>query len=262
MVLRIMMNKLHIFLFLMAYLLMPAEGAELKFVTHDFPPFSYESGGTLSGAAIDIVRQTCSEIEMSCPIELLPWKRAQFKVKRGKVQAMLVIGWNNKRAQWLSFSPPLLKTQYGFFVNSSNPLDYRSLSDIAGAKIGVLESSNTLDHLNIIRQQMIESKLEPISIQGIHDNNLVFKMLDNEGRNIEMLYSNRDVGNTVIAQHNLKNVRYAGPHEELYYYIGFGRKHADMELVERFNSGFIKLQQAGVIQGILAQYNLEGVEAD
>jgi len=256
------MDRLHISLFLMANLLVPAQGSELKFVTHDFPPFSYESGGTLSGAAIDIVRQTCSEIEVSCSIELLPWKRAQFKVKRGLVQAMLVIGWNNKRAQWLSFSPPLLKTQYGFFVNRSNPLDYRSLSDIANAKIGVLESSNTFEHLNKIRQQMIESTLEPIRIQGIHDNNLVFKMLDNEGRNIEMIYSNRDVGNTVIAQHNLKNVRFAGPHEELYYYIGFGRKHVDKELVERFNSGFIKLQQEGVIQGILSEYNLESVEPD
>ncbi len=256
------MNKLHVLLFLMINLLLPAEGAELKFVTHDFPPFSHESGGTLSGAAIDIVRQTCSEIEISCPIELLPWKRSQFKVRRGQVQAMLVIGWNNKRAQWLSFSPPLLKTQYGFFVNTSNPLDYQSLSDIAGAKIGVLESSNTFDHLNEIRQKMIESKLEPISIQEIHDNTQVFKMLDNEGRNIEMIYSNRDVGNTVITQHNLKNVRYAGPNEELYYYIGFGLKHTDKALVERFNSGFIKLQRSGVIQKILAQYNLEGVEPD
>ncbi|WP_041421626.1 substrate-binding periplasmic protein [Shewanella sediminis] len=257
-----MMNKLHVLLFLMINLLLPAEGAELKFVTHDFPPFSYESGGTLSGAAIDIVRQTCSEIEISCPIELLPWKRSQFKVRRGHVQAMLVIGWNNKRAQWLSFSPPLLKTQYGFFVNRSNPLDYLSLSDLAGARVGVLESSNTFSHLTKIRQQMIESNLKPISIQGIHDNNLVFKMLDNEGRNIEMIYSNRDVGNTLIVNNNLKNVRYAGPNEELYYYIGFGRKHADKELVERFNNGFMKLQQAGVIQDILAQYNLEGVEPD
>ncbi|WP_185817655.1 substrate-binding periplasmic protein [Shewanella atlantica] len=260
------MKKFHIFLFLMANLLMAAqgtaEGAELKFVTHDFPPFSHESGGTLSGAAIDIVRQTCSEIEISCPIELLPWKRSQFKVKRGQAQAMFVIGWNNKRDQWLTFSPPLLKTQYGFFVNRTNPLDYQSLSDLAGAKVGVLESSNTSDHLKKIRQQMIELNLDPITIQGIHDNKLVFKMLDNEGRNIEMIYSNRDVGNTVIAQYDLQNIRYAGPNEELYYYIGFGRKHADKDLVGRFNRGFIKLQQTGVIQSILAEYNLQSVDPD
>ncbi len=256
------MNKLHISLLIMVNLLMPLEGAGLKFVTHDFPPFSFRNGETLSGAAIDIVRQTCSEIQIECSIELLPWKRAQFKVRRDHAQAMMVIGWNNTRAQWLTFSPPMLKTQYGFFTNISNPLNYQSLSDIAGVKVGVLESSNTSKRLKKIRQQMIELKLEPISIQEIHDNNLVFKMLDNEGRNIEMIYSNRDVGNTVIAQHNLHNVRYAGSNEELYYYIGFGRKYADKELVERFNHSFKKLQRSGVIQKILAEYHLETIESD
>ncbi len=239
-----------------------AQAAELKFVTHNFPPFSYIKGEALSGAAIDIVRQACDDTDISCSIELLPWKRSQFKVKRGLVQAMLVIGWNNKRAQWLTFSPPLLKTQYGFFVNSSNPLNYSSLSDLAGARVGVLESSNTSEHLKKIRQQMIEANLEPITIQEIHDNTQVFKMLNNEGRNIEMIYSNRDVGNTLIAQGNFNNVRYAGSNEELYYYIGYGRKHADKEVVDRFNMSLQRLQRSGVIQSILAGYNLESAEPE
>lgn len=243
-------------------LLFPIEGVELKFVTQDFPPFNYEVEAVVSGPAADIIREICSEMKIKCSFQMLPWTRAQRRVRYGKAHGMFVIGWNKERAKWLHFSPPLLKTQYGFFVRKNNPLQYKKLSSITGKNIGVFGPSNTSNSLEKLRKQMIELKLNPINIEILHDDILIFKMLDRGGRFIDLVYSNRDVGNAIIHQFNLKNIRYAGMQKKLKYYIGFSRQYTDKKIVDQFNATFKKLYKAKVIQNILADYYMETAEND
>lgn len=233
-----------------------AEGTELRFNTQDFPPFSYKTEGAVSGPAAEIIRRVCAEMNITCSFDLLPWRRAQHRVKTGQADALFVIGWNKERSEWLYYSPPILETQYGFFVHKDNPLQYQSPSDIAGNEVGVFGPSNTAKSLEKLNQRMIKSNLKPIEIHMVHDDTLAFRMLDRGDRDIHYVYSNRDVGMAIISQERLKNIRYAGTQKRLKYYIGFSRKHTDRQLVDAFNEAFKQLDKEGIIQKILAEHHL------
>ncbi|BCS98956.1 hypothetical protein DSLASN_45880 [Desulfoluna limicola] len=237
-----------------------SEGAELRFTTQDFPPFSYKVEDTVSGPAADIIRRVCSEINIQCSFELLPWRRAQYWVKTGQADALFVIGWNKERAKWLHFSPPLLETEYGFFVHKDTPLYYRTPSDISGFEVGVFGPSNTASSLAELKKHMTKSNLEPIEIHMVHDDTLAFRMLDRGDRDIHYVYSNRDVGLAIIHQEGLQNIRYAGTQKRLEYYIGFSRTHTDRQLVDAFSEAFKQLDKKGIIRKILAEHRLKAPE--
>ena len=142
----------------------------LKFTTQDFPPFSYPIEGAVSGPAVEVIRRVCKEMTTSCSFRLLPWSRAQQQVRTGEANGMFVIGWNKKRSKWVHFTPPIMNTEYGIFVNKSNSLNFTKLSDVSGYKIGVYGPSNTSNSLKKIKAKMAEEGLKPISITQMQCN--------------------------------------------------------------------------------------------
>lgn len=232
-----------------------ARGAELKFNTQDFAPFNYEIGGVVSGPGADIIRRICSDIKIDCSFNLLPWARAQEEVRNGIAQALFLIGWNEERAQWLYFSPPILKSEYGFFVRNDNPLKFKHVSDVKGYTIGVYGPSNTSFFL-----EKIKAEIQDLTIDMTPDDPAAFKKLS-LGR-VAAVYSNRDVGYDLIAKLSLTNLRYAGVHTGLKYYVGFSQKFTDKKLVDQFNATFRNLYKRGLIQEILAKYHMEAAQLE
>jgi polar amino acid transport system substrate-binding protein len=234
------------------------QAAELVFNTQDFAPFSYAIDGVVSGPGKELIQRVCKEMKADCTFNLLPWKRAQDEVRSGKAKAMFVIGWNEKRAKWLHFSPPIMNTEYGFFVRKDNPLSYKQPSDIQTLTVGVYGPSNTANSLEKIKKQMQEQKLTPIKIDMRPDDEAGFKKLAS-GR-INAVFSNRDVGFALLAKLNLKDaVRYAGPSKSLKYYIGFSQEHNDKKVLEQFDAAYLALYKAGVIKEILDRHQMEAV---
>ena len=76
----------------------------------------------------------------------------------------------------------------------------------------------------------------------------------------DFVYSNKDVGFALIHQIHLKNLRYAGAHKYLKYYIGFSKKFNDKKIVDLFNKTFKKQFDKGLIQRVLAIYQMEPAE--
>lgn len=230
-------------------------GTELKFNTQAFTPFNYEIDGVVSGPVADIIRKICKEMKISCSFRLLPWTRAQKEVKEGKSHGMFVIAWNKKRAEWLYFTPPILNTEYGFFVRDDNPLEFKQVSDIKGYKVGVYGPSNTSESL-----EKIKAKIKDLTIDLRYNDESGFKKLS-IGR-VSAVYSNRDVGYAMIKKIGLKDIRYAGPHRKLKYYIGFSQQFNDKKIVDRFNATFLDLHKRGVVQNILKKYFMEPAEIE
>lgn len=232
-----------------------AGAAELKFNTQDFAPFNYEVGGVVSGPAADIIRRICSEIKITCPLHLLPWRRAQDEVRNGTAHGMFVIGWNEERAKWLYFSPPILNTEYGFFVRDNNPLKFKQNSDVKGYTVGVFGPSNTATSL-----EKIKAEIKDLTIDMTPDDEAAFKKLS-LGR-VDAVFSNRDVGYDMMRKINIKNIRYSGHQQSLKYYIGFSQKFTDKKLVDQFNATFRNLHQRGTIQEILAKYKMDAAQLE
>ena len=241
-----------------ALLFVPASlvnAAELKFNTQDFAPFSYEINGAVAGPAVEIIAKVCAKMDAKCTFALLPWKRAQQKVEQGSVQGMFVIGWNESRSKWVHFSPPILKTEYGFFVNSSSSLSYKALKDVEGQTVSVYGPSNTSKSLERIREKMKKAGLTPIKIDMRPDDEAGFKKL--ALNRVDAVFSNRDVGFALAAKLGLtQKVRYAGQTRSLNYYIGFNAAKNNQKVLDRFNGAFNELTKAGEIQRILDKYNM------
>jgi polar amino acid transport system substrate-binding protein len=233
---------------------LPAE--ELKFNTQDFAPFSYEIDGVVSGPAAEIIRRVCQDMDITCTFSLLPWRRAQEEVKSGKANGMFIIGWNEKRAKWVHFTPPIMNTEYGFFVKNDNSLKYAQHSDVEGYTVGVYGPSNTANSLNKVKVKMENEILKPITIDMRPDDEAGFKKLA-LGR-LDAVFSNRDVGYALIAKLGLKGkIRYAGASRSLKYYIGFSQEHNDKSILEKFDTTYLELYKRGVIKGILDRYQME-----
>jgi polar amino acid transport system substrate-binding protein len=232
-----------------------AKGADLTFNTQDFAPFSYRVNGVVSGPATEIIGKVCARIEAKCSFVLMPWTRAQHEVKLGKANGMFVIGWNKGRAKWVHFSPPILKTEYGFFLHKSNGLAFEGLKDVEGVTVSVYGPSNTSKSLQALQAKMKSMNLKPIKIDMRPDDEAGFKKL--ALRRVDAVFSNRDVGFALAAKLGVNaKIRYAGKTKELNYYIGFAAAHNDPKLLSRFNAAFKELDKAGAIREVLKKYSM------
>jgi len=230
--------------------LSPAGAAELIFNTQEFAPFTYSEGGVVKGPVTEIVRKVCAEMRIECPIRSLPWRRAQQEVEEGKANGMFAIGWNAERAKWLYFSPPIVITEYGFFVRNENPLVFKQNADVKGYTVGVFGPSNTSTALEKIR-----AEVKDLTIDMTPQDEAAFQKLS-VGR-VQAVFSNRDVGHDLSRSLGITNIRYTGRQQSLKYYVGFSQKFTDKALVDQFSAAFRTLHKQGVIQEILARYRMD-----
>lgn len=228
----------------------PAISVELKFNTQDFAPFSYMKNGLVSGPAVDIIRDICTDIKVNYSFKLLPWRRAQKEVENGDANAMFLIGWNKKRSKWLYFSPPVLDTEYGFFVLKNDNRNFKNIYDLKGYTVAVYGPSNTSNSLQIIKE-----KITDLSIDLRHDDECGFKKLSR--KRVDAVYSNKDVGYSIMRKLSIKNIKYLGPNKRLKYYIGFSKKYTDKKFVDIFNKAFLRLLKKGRIKQILKRYSMK-----
>jgi len=231
---------------------------ELRFNTRDFYPFSYQVNQRVSGPVADIIREVCKRIDITCSFKLMDWTLAQKEVQEGKADGLFVVGWNRQRADWLLFSPQILKTEYGFFMAAGNIVQFKENRDIAGFRVGVYGPSNTSRLLNEIHDKMSRDQtIKPIEIDLRPDEVELLKDLNSSNRTITAVYSNKDVGNAIKKKLGLINVLYAGTQKKLDYFIGFNKKTIDKKLLFRFNSEFIKLYKSGYVKKTLDFYDIE-----
>ncbi len=223
-----------------------AFGQSLVFNTQEFSPFSYDIEGRVSGPVAEIIETACQKSQLICSFRLLPWTRAQNEVSLGKAHALFVIGKNKEREEWLYFSPPILKTEYGFFVRTDDPLKYTDVSDMKGYKVGVYGPSNTSKKLEGLK----EMSGGAFTIDLRPDDESGFRKLS-IGR-VTAVFSNKDAGFALIQKIKLDNLRYAGKQCELNYYIGFSKKYNDRAVVERFNETLLEMKKDGIIKDILS----------
>jgi len=233
-----------------------AQNDRLRFVTLEFAPFIYGEEGKVTGPGRDVIAAVCAEAEIECTYDIYPWRRAQKLIRDGAADGMMVIGRNPKREKWVRFSPPMFRTEYGFFVGSGVGLSFSDLSQIAGYRIGVFAPSNTANSLKTIRDKMAAKGLEPIQIEERPDDASGLRKVS-VGR-LDAVYSNRDRGFSILKAEGIDGkVRYAGAHRVLKYYSGFARAFPNQALLDRFDAAWSKLFRRGEAQKIIAGYSLE-----
>ncbi|WP_428649521.1 substrate-binding periplasmic protein [Roseibium sp.] len=228
----------------------------LRFVTLEFAPFIYGENKQVAGPGRDVIAAVCKKSGISCSFDIYPWRRAQELMASGDADGMMVIGRNPAREEWLDFSPPMFRTEYGFFVPADNQMVFEEPGQIAGFKVGVFAPSNTQTQLEDLRDDMIDAGLDPIVIDGHPDDAAGMRKLA-VGR-VDAVYSNRDRGWGIVSDEKLEGkVRYAGGHKAVLYYAGIAKTYPDRDVVDRFFASWRALFAEGRAQEIIESYKLE-----
>lgn len=234
---------------------------QIRFVTLEFAPFIYGENEQVAGPGRDVIAAVCAEAKLDCTYDIYPWRRAQELMKDGDADGMMVIGRNPEREEWIRFTPPLFRTEYGIFVSADDDMAFTDLAQLQGYKIGVFAPSNTAKQLMAVRDEMLARGLDPIEIDERPDDSSGFRKLA-AGR-IDAVYSNRDRGQQILDAEDLgAGVRYAGGHQEIFYYAGFARSFPDQELLDRFDDAWRELFRRGEAQDIIKSYGLEPAQAE
>lgn len=244
-----------IFISLLFHIYSNAYGSQLKFYTQEFSPFSYTENGEVKGPAAKIIRQVCAMLKMDCMIKSMSWSRAQKAVKKGKANAMFVIGWNKPRSKWLYFTHPLMQTGYGFFVKKDSAFEYTNPEDLNGMTVGVYGPSNTSRSLFNLQEQLKNSGKGSFKIDMRPNDEPGFQKVS-KGR-IDAVYSNKDVGLSIIKKLLLKNVKFSCYHRKLEYFIGFSMEHNDKKVFDKFNEGLKNFNKSGELQKILDHWSMK-----
>ena len=253
---RIAANSLIPFVFLVLLVRTAAAEGTLRFVTLEFAPFIYGENQQVAGPGRDVIEAVCEAASIDCSFDIYPWRRAQELMKSGDADGMMVIGRNPAREEWLHFSPPMFRTEYGFFVQADNSLSYQKASQIAGYRVGVFAPSNTATQLEGIRSAMEEAGMDPIQIDGHPDDAAGLRKLA-VGR-LDAVYSNRERGWGIVAAEALDGkVRYAGPHKAVLYYAGITKDYPHPHVVANFFETWRALFASGEAQQIIKGYGLE-----
>jgi len=114
---------------------------ELRFVTEDFPPFTYASATATAdraaGPFVEIVEAVCARMEVDCPVQLLPWRRALALAETGEVDGIFTVIRSPERERAFHLTRMLVTSRYGVYARSSSRFVFHRSQDLAGRSVAV-----------------------------------------------------------------------------------------------------------------------------
>lgn len=228
---------------------------ELRFVTEEFPPFSYSRGAIASGALPEIVNATCARLQWRCRIEVLPWRRALQLAEDGEADGIFTVIQSPAREQAFFITPMLVTSRYDFFTLRSSDFQYSHPDDLRGRLIGVYGPSGT----SFVLQESLRNTPN-VEIKIVTNNHRLLLML-NAGRFGEhgLVVLNSDVARHVIEHEHLYALRHAGHLAPVSYGIGFSRKKVTPAQFQAFSHELNTLRNDGQLATILQRYGLQPV---
>lgn len=234
--------------------------AELRFVTEDFPPFTYalrqpsssDDGIHAAGPLVEIVQAVCKRLQYRCPIDLHPWRRALDLAERGEADGIFTVVRSPRRETFFHITRMLVTSRYSVFSRDTHYVFSQS-KDLAGRVVGVYGPSGTSYVLSERLQQV-----GGVQMQMVPDNRQLLRMLET-GRFGEegLAVINQDVAWHLIEDEQLGSLREAGQLEPVSYGIGLSRKTIDPAQFQRFEQALDALISDGTVPTILRQYQLE-----
>jgi hypothetical protein len=106
-----------------------------KIATFDYPPIFHTAiDGTPSGTVVETVTYLCEQAELTCQVEVLPFRRAYQKIQNGLVDALLTIKVENFRKCCM---PTDWETPWvaGFFTHRSIAQTPKQPDEILGERL-------------------------------------------------------------------------------------------------------------------------------
>lgn len=141
----------------------------------DYPPFSIvEPDGGVTGFSVELLRAALAAMDREVTFRTGPWAEVRGWLEAGEIQALPLVGRTPEREEIFDFTIPYM-TLYGAIVVRDDTTDVRSLEDLRGRSVAVMEGDNAEEFLRredrgveIVTTVTFEEALRRLS-QGRHD---------------------------------------------------------------------------------------------
>ncbi|MCP4134793.1 MAG: transporter substrate-binding domain-containing protein [bacterium] len=110
----------------------------VKLAYVDFAPYEYSDNGKPAGILVEIVQKVCKNAGVPIHLKLLPFKRALKMVKEGQMDGLFNFYKTPERLKSFDYSEPIITNPLVNFVRKDSALNYRTLNDLNGKKVGVM----------------------------------------------------------------------------------------------------------------------------
>lgn len=238
-----------------------AGAAQWRFVTEEFPPFTYPASAPVSetagvaaaGPFVEVVNAVCARLQRQCTITLYPWQRAFRLAEQGRVDGIFTLAPSPQREQIFHISRMLVTSRYSVFAQADSSFVFNQPADMAGRRVGVYGPSGT--------SYVLSERLKSVPDVRLHlttDNRRLLRMLQSGRFGAEGLaVLNQDVAWHLIEDELLEGIREAGEMGPISYGIGLSRKTVSAAQFEAFAQALDAAIADGTVPTILRRHQLE-----
>ncbi|OZG70403.1 hypothetical protein BTA51_26280 [Hahella sp. CCB-MM4] len=227
---------------------MPAMSEErsVTLESSEYPPF-YGKELLNQGVITEIVVKAFKKVEYKADVQFRPFARALSDGKDGKIDGVIALWHTHEREQWFAFSDPLPANQIGFYKRKDKTIRYKTLSDLAPYRIGVVTGY-------AVPPRFKEANLKTEDVSEDYKN-----LLKLQGNRFELTLIDK-----WVAQYLIRN-RYPHLEQELEWmeppleikpqYLAFSIKSQGYkQRLNDFNEGLQQLKKTGELEAILTKH--------
>lgn len=120
--------------------------AELRFVSVDFPPYTYQTPTGGAGVMYDVVLEISKRVGKPAMIEFVPWARARFDAENNSNVLILPLARTPEREEKYTWLIHVLDDPYVLITLKNSKHDISTIQAAKDLKIGIL-SGSVADHL-------------------------------------------------------------------------------------------------------------------
>ena len=231
----------------------PILASDLKLIASPWPPYV---GTNLlkNGVAVHIVTEALSRAGYNSNLALVNWPDDLEAAKSGEHDVIAAVWYSEERTESLAFSEPYLINSTHFFKHSDSEHKFKSLADLDGLKIGVVEEyaygetfSKASEFIQVIHETVFDSLTSLVA------------------REVDLVLADSRVSlyelNTNIPS-GVKQVTMLGiPYATKSLRIGVSKHHTDHErIINKFNLAIAAMKEDGSYTQIFATHRVNAIE--
>lgn len=224
-----------------------------KFIMQEYQPFNWTENGQVYGGMYEVVKTVCTKLKISCSFEALPMKRVITMLEDGSIHGVLSLIENSNRASFTILSEPIIDSKMSYFSLSESFKKVKSLDQLKGAKVGVVETSSAQKLVEKHQQQIKDLIIVPETGLQIVMNKLLLKRYGDKG----LAFTNEDVFRFSLQKQQITNVKVVYSEKPEKFRIAFSKKSVSPEFVEKFDEQIKKMRKSGELKKILRSFNLK-----
>ena len=239
------LNKLVVGVMAGALLVGTAWGADpvLVLVDAENPPFMFAQDGKAAGVYPAVIAAAFAKMNVPAKFEAKPWKRALAEMDEGK-GGVGGIYKNDERAKKYDFSEPILTENTAVYFSKSKVIDFKTVADLHGKKVGVIRGWSYGDAFDAARKD------GKVSVEEVPNDKANFLKLA-DGR-LDAVLAIEEAGKAIIASEKLASVdqgkTFLASNKA---HLAFNKSSKQVELLAGFSKAIAGMQQDGSLEKIV-----------